>query len=354
MNTLLALVRARNQEFIRDRATFVWYLLFPFLMIFGLALIFSGDGPPLAKVGLLQATPAAREASAAVPSWVPDALRDPAIQLIPLTADTDAQRLAEAKVRQHQLDLLLSPMAYWVNQTNPKGRMLSRLLTGNASAHPTKQDAALSSRWQANSLSGDAMRYVDWLFPGALAVNMLLSCFFGTGYVVVRYRKAQILRRLKVTPITRSQFLAAQMISRWWLVMLINVVLFVGCDLLLDFAYQGGLGLLFLVLSLGAWCLISFSLALCARLTSEELADNLLDFITWPMMLLSEVWFSIEGAHPLLRRLAEFFPLTHIVRAARAVMLEGATWSQIAPQLALLTLLGCFFTMVAIALFRWE
>ena len=38
------------------------------------------------------------------------------------------------------------------------------------------------------------------------------------------------------------------------------------------------------------------------------------------MMLLSGVWFSLEGTNPMIQKVAQFLPLTHLVYGARTIM----------------------------------
>jgi ABC-2 type transport system permease protein len=90
------------------------------------------------------------------------------------------------------------------------------------------------------------------------------------------------------------------------------------------------------------------------RTRSEELADGLLNLLSWPMMIFSGAWFSLEGAHPLAQAVAQVFPMTHLVDAARRVMLDGAGLADVAPALGLMV--GSTVVLLAIAarLFRWS
>ncbi|MEZ5582710.1 MAG: ABC transporter permease [Candidatus Competibacteraceae bacterium] len=91
-----------------------------------------------------------------------------------------------------------------------------------------------------------------------------------------------------------------------------------------------------------------------ARISSEELAGGLLNMLSWPMMFLSGVWFSLEGLHPWLQKLALILPLTHLIDGARAVMIDGAGLSQIAGHLAVLIIMSGIFLWVGALSFRWE
>jgi ABC-type multidrug transport system permease subunit len=108
------------------------------------------------------------------------------------------------------------------------------------------------------------------------------------------------------------------------------------------------------VLVIGAICLISLGLMISARVTSEELAGGFLNIVTWPMMMLSGVWFSLESANEWVRQLANIFPLTHVLDAARAVMIDGAGLADIAPQLTILVIMSALFLAFGALAFRWH
>jgi ABC-type multidrug transport system permease subunit len=185
-------------------------------------------------------------------------------------------------------------------------------------------------------------------------MNMMFSCLFGVGYVIVRYRKNGFLKRLKATPLSPFQFLLAQMISRLLLIQTITAAVYIGCNEFIHFQMRGSYATLFLISLAGAICLISLGLLVASRLSSEELAGGILNLLTWPMMLLSGVWFSLEGTNPVVRKIAQVLPLTHLVDAARAIMTEGAGLADIAPHLLVLTLMSAVFLSLGSLIFRWE
>jgi ABC-type multidrug transport system permease subunit len=111
---------------------------------------------------------------------------------------------------------------------------------------------------------------------------------------------------------------------------------------------------LLLVLFAGAVSMISLGLMVAARVTSEELAGGMLNMVTWPMMMLSGVWFSMEAASDWLQNLASVFPLTHMLDAARMVMLDGAGLAGIMPQLLTLATMTLIFLTIGALSFRWH
>ena len=323
---------ARNREFFRDRSTLAWSVLLPIAIVFGFAFAFSGSAPERYTIGVL-GDPAAAE-------------RTLGIEHVDYARVRDRSRGVE-QVRQHELDLLIDAreQRYWVSDASPKGYMLERVLRG------LNVDERVYSR---ESVPGRVIRYVDWLVPGLLAMNMMFTALFGVGFVIVRYRKNGVLKRFKATPLRPAEYLIAQLGSRLMIIVVITSAIFVGSHAILDFPIQGNpLGLL-LVLIAGGICLISLGLIVAARTASEELAGGLLNLFSWPMMFLSGVWFSVEGLHPWLQIVAHGLPLTHVIDAARAVMIDGAGLAAIAPQLGLLLAMAGVFLAIGAALFRWE
>jgi ABC-type multidrug transport system permease subunit len=334
LRRIYAIFVARNREFLRDRGTLAWNFAMPVILVAGLALAFGGEGRDQFTVGVLQTAADIEEAQHPF-------LELRYIEFVFVSDEASAYR----KVERHQLDLLVSfegDGRYWVNPDSPKGYIVERLLI--------QSDAAAGGKEQ---ITGDAIRYVDWVLPGILGMNMMFSCLFGVGYVVVRYRKNGFLKRLRATPLSPAEFIIAQVASRLTLVMSVTVFLFAGTHLLLDTRMEGSYLALLLVALVGSISMVSLGLLIAARVTSEELAGGLLNMISWPMMLLSGVWFSLESAGPAVQNLAGAFPLTHVLNSARAVMLDGATIPDIAPSLVTLTLLSVVFLGLGARFFRW-
>ena len=198
------------------------------------------------------------------------------------------------------------------------------------------------------------IRYVDWVLPGILGMNMMFSCLFGVGYVIVRYRKNSVLKRLKATPLSAFEFVSAQLLSRLFIVLFMSSVVYIGCNLFFDFYMLGHYFDLLVVGVLGAFSLITLGLLVASRSKSEELIGGLLNLTSWPMMLMSGVWFSLEGAPNAVKVLADFFPLTHLVAGARKIITEGATLADISYHLGVLAVMSTVFLILGAYLFSWN
>ena len=333
---IYAIFQARNREFMRDRGTLAWNLILPVALVFGLSFAFGNDRDAY-TVGVLVEAESQELGSHPF-------LETDYIDFVPYTDIDTAMR----KIERHQLDLLVefgeSPR-YWVNPESPKGYFAEIALLHA----DTAGDAGIAKE----QITGSAVGYADWVLPGILGMNMMFSCLFGVGYVVVRYRKNGFLKRLRATPLSSFEFIAAQICSRLLLILVITTVIYTGTHLMLDTRMEGNYFTLLLVAVVGAVSLVSMGLVVSARVTSEELAGGLLNLINWPMMMLSGVWFSLEGAGPALQNIAKIFPLTHVLESARAVMLDGATLADIAPSMIALTAMSAVFLAIGAKIFRW-
>lgn len=328
MKRFLAILHARNLEFMRDRAALSWGLIFPSALMMGFALLFSNGDQKLYKVG------------------VSGELNHPFLhsRYIDFIPVEDLEK-AITKVERHQLDLLIAPdkLHYWVNSSSPAGYITEQLLKASDGETLT-----------ANKVSGKEIRYIDWLIPGVLGMNMMFSALFGIGFVIVRYRKNGVLKRLRGTPLTATEFLMAQIFSRLILILFVSVIVYIGCNLILDFSMYGAYINLFLVFTTGSLAMIALGLLIASRLKSDELAAGLTNAISIPMMLLSGVWFSLEGSPQWIIFLANLLPLTHVVDASRAIMLDGAGIIDVSHHIFVMLLMIMLFLFLGVKMFRWE
>jgi ABC-type multidrug transport system permease subunit len=329
---LLSVLHARNLEFLRDRGTLVFTLVLPVMLVIGMSFVFGGPGRPIFKVGVL--------AQQVVPASQPF-LQERYVEFVATPDESSALR----KLTHQQLDLLVDlkpPARYWVNTDSPKGYIAEKLLL------------AAVPEAQRQPVSGKAVRYVDWLFPGILGMNLMFSCLFGVGYVVLRYRKSGFLKRLHATPLSAFEFLGAQVLSRLLIILTVTTILYVGIGAIIGFHCAGSLPLLILLTVVGALSLIALGLTVAARFSSEELVGGVLNVLTWPMMLLSGIWFSLEDSPRWVQWVAHVFPLTHLLDGARAIMIDGAGLAQVASNLAYLAVTAFAFLAFGAWSFRWR
>ncbi len=358
---IIAVFKARNLEFFRDKGSLSWSLIMPIVIIVAISAAFNGDGKAQYKVGVMNALPTDNSVQALGTSDSIETANRSLNQAMAEHNKTQEKQhffnlkyvefvvyndLSEAqnRVQRHGVDLLVDwqNRQYWVNQTSPKGYVVEQLLLGQGEPY------------QREVLTGKEVRYIDWLIPGILGMNIMFGSLMGASYVIVRYRKNAVLKRLKATPLTATEFMVAQVLSRLFIVVTMAAIVFALCNWVFDFYMVGSYFTLLVVAASGALCLIALGLLISCRSQSEELVSGVSNLTTWPMMLLSGVWFSLEGASEFIIGLSKIFPLTHMLSAARAVMTDGATIADLRFELGLLLGLGALFIALAGMMFKWE
>ena len=332
--SLYAIWLARSREFYRDKSSFYWHGVLPLFIISAFYFTFNNDQATLFKVGV-------------VSSLEERTLEDEEffqlkhIQFLPQEKIDGIQ-----KVRNHKLDLLIetsSPVQYWVNDSSNNGYIVEQLLK-----------KSLNKKLKKESFITQPARYIDWVFPGILALSIMFGCLWGVGYTIVIYRDEGYLKRLHATPLKSYTFLLGQLFSRLVIVLIITSVIFITGSLLISLEAQGSYLSLIICYFLGAISLSSIGLLVSSRTRSKEFVDQILNFVTWPLFIFSEMWFSLEGAPIWLQNFSKILPLTHLIASTREIMLEGASLYQVQDHLWVMMLFSGIVLTLAVVLFKWN
>ena len=342
LKRFITLTISRTKEFYRDRSALGWNILFPFLVIIGFSFIFNQDKQTQFKVGELQ------NSGTVINSEIVENYKAFRATRFIEFVSFDKETPAIEKLRHHRIDFLINKNTgrYWVSSSSPKGYMVEKLLMASISSGKTAT--------RKETITGEEIPYIEWLFPGILAMNIMFSSLFGVGYTIVRYRKNGVLKRISVAPVRTFEFLTAQVVSRMIVITATTVFVYAGCSWLYDFSNRGSYFALFVVFLLGGFSLVSLGLLVASRSSSEEFAGGILNLLTWPMMFLSEVWFSLEGANPVVITISKIFPLTHMTSAARSIMNDGATLAEIKEPVILMAAMSLVFITLGSFFFSWQ
>jgi len=337
---------ARNYEFVRDKAGFGWNILFPFLIVAGFGIIFSSDTRSEYKIGVF---PVSSESMVIEQLEIPEKLKT--YKYIKIVPFADLEQGLD-RLRHHKVDILLKNSfddpGYWISDTSPKGYLMEKLV--KESMIPEEVFKLKVTKEQVN---GRQIRYIDWLFPGILGMNVMFSALFGVGFVIVRYRRIGVLKRLKATPVTAFEYLTAQMVSRVVILLSTSFLVWLGCDMLFSFQMRGSYFDAAVVFLVGTVSLISLGLIFACRGTNEEFTNGIINFICWPMMFLSEVWFSLEGSTEWVKNFAKVFPLTHFLNALRQIINDGANLSQVSSEILILSVMSFVCLSIGSLFFSW-
>ncbi len=197
-------------------------------------------------------------------------------------------------------------------------------------------------------------RYIDFLLPGLLAMGIMNSCLWGSGWSLIEFRIKKLLRRLMATPLTKPQFLISHLSMRVFLSGIEFLFLTLFGFFLFEVEMQGsllGLGMIFLsgnIAFSGAAILIS------SRASNTQVANGLINAFTLPMMLMSGVFFSYHNFPAFLERLASYFPLTILADSLREIFNEGSGFSSIVFPSLQLIVFGIICFLIGLKFYKWD
>lgn len=336
---LVQLTLVRFREFLREPEAIFWVFIFPILLAAGLGIAFRNRPAEVLKV-------------ASVTPELTKALRQEKL------LDTEQLSVAQARqaLRQGKIAMFVEPapgggVRYEYDDTNSEGRS-ARMLADRAVQRSAGRTDPVASSDQIMREPGS--RYIDFLIPGLLGMNLMGSGIWGLGFAIVDARRKKLMKRLIATPMPKHYYLLSFLLSR--LVMLVvEVVAILGFGLLAFRVPLRGSPLdLAALCVLGSLSFSALGLLIASRVKTIEAASGLMNVVMMPMWIVSGVFFSSERFPDILQPVIRALPLTAMIDALRANMLQGASLTQVAPELAVLTawLILCF--ALALKLFRWR
>ncbi len=340
---LVELVKARLREFFREPGYVFWVFGFPLLMAMGLGLAFRSKAPDPPRIAVT--TSVSPEAARAL-------LSSQRVRAEVLERAAGKRALART-----QLDLLVdqaspsAPPTLHYDAAQEKG-LLARAVTFDLLQRAAGQRDVLNVVETTTSEKGS--RYVDFLMPGLLGLNLMGSSMWGIGFNLVLARKRRLLRRYAVTPMRRSHFLLSYFFSRSVFLVAELAVLIAFGHLVFGTEVQGGLVRLIVVASLGAAAFAALGLMIGARLESTEVANGWMNFVQLPMWLLSGSFFSYERFPEWLQLPIRLLPLTAVNDALRGIYNDATPLAGLSFELGVMAAWGIAGFAIAIRRFRWH
>lgn len=341
---LTQLVLARIREFHREPEVVFWVYGFPALMVIALGLAFR-ERPVEAVSVDIQAGPYAAIAEKAL-------------------AESDrfkTKTLPEAEARRQlrtgKVDLVVvvksadpPTLEYVYDEARPESVLARRTVDDAIERSLGRKDRA---RTTDAHVTEPGARYIDFLVPGLLGMSIMGGGLWGVGFVIVDMRVRKVLKRLLATPMRRTDFLGAIMISRLVLLIPEVIVLLVISWLLFGVTVFGSLATLLLLIVIGAGAFAGLGLLVASRAKTIEAVSGLMNLVMLPMWLTSGIFFSSERFPELMQPIIRALPLTLLIDALRSVMLEGASLTSQLLRIGALIAWGGISFAIALRYFRW-
>jgi len=342
LHPLVELTMTRVREFLREKEAVFWVFIFPVLMTFALGIAFRNTAPDKTLIAI-ESGPKASETASLVS-------RSPEIGATVLSPDEAAQALRSGKV-----SIVVKPVAdsfeYRFDPTRPESRAARLLVDDVLQRGKGRTDVVGVGETRVTE---PGARYVDFLVPGLIGMNMMGSGLWGLGFTVVIARSRKILKRFAATPMRRSHYLLSFMLSRLVFLVLEVAAVIIFATLAFGFTVRGSWLSVALITVLGGFTFSGVGLLVAARPTTIEGVSGLMNFIMLPMWLLSGTFFSSERFPQILQPFIQALPLTALNNVLRALMNEGATLSSNWIPIAILLAWCVVSFVVALKIFRWQ
>ncbi|MFO0905953.1 MAG: ABC transporter permease [Pirellulales bacterium] len=345
------LVIARVREFYREPEAVFWVYGFPLLMATALGIAFRNQ--PIEKLNV-DVVAAAGESGAVADSsrWIAETLRGQERFVVREVSDVEGRR----RIRSGKTDVLViggpEKAASYLFDFTRKESHLARNAVDDALQRAAGRVDVVHSENQSFDEPGG--RYIDFLVPGLLGMSLMGGGLWGVGYVIVDMRIRKLLKRFLATPMRRSHFLAAVLTSRLLFLLPEVLVLLLFSRIAFGVQSQGSLLSVLLLILLGALAFAGIGLLVASRAKTLESVSGLMNLVMLPMWVLSGIFFSSDRFPEAVQPAIKLLPLTQVIDALRAVMLDGMPLtSQWQPILGL-TLWATASFGLALRWFRWN
>ena len=341
-NPLFQLIACNIRGYLREPEAIFWTYGFPLLMVIGLGVAFDSSGQQPLKFDVVEGRTAKRILSSlgSNPSF--------AITVKP-------KEEALTRLRRNKTPLVVAWKAsggyeYYYDPSNP-GAKTARLAVDEALQRSAgRRDLVGVSDVK---MTAPGSRYVDFLVPGLIGMNLMGGGMWGIGFVLVDMRLKKLLKRLLGTPMRRPQFLLSIIGTRVIFFLPEAFFLLIAAHFLFGIPMEGSLASIVVVAFLGAMSFAGLGLLAASRAQRIETISGIMNLIMLPMWLCSGIFFSAERFPDFMQPFVQALPLTQLIGALRAVILEGQSLlSQTFPLLYLLLWATLTF-IVALKLFRW-
>jgi ABC-type multidrug transport system permease subunit len=340
---LVELTLARLREIFREPEALFWAFIFPILMSVAMAIAFPSSGSAPVPVGIRQGdgADALRASLTASKALTP--------RLVPAADESRA-------LRDGEVDLVIipgTPPTYRFDPARAESRT-ARLVLDDV----LKRAAGRPDPWTAleEHVSVPGSRYVDWLIPGLVGMGIIATSVWGIAFSIVQARMRKLLKRMVASPMRRSHYLLAQVLARLlFLLPEVAVPLLFG-RYVIGMPLRGSLAAVAVVSLAGALSCGGLGVLIASRTKTFEAISGLVNLILLPMWIGSGVFFSASRYPAVLQPFVQALPLTAIVDALRAIILEGASLAspQVATELAIMAAWGIIPFAIALRIFRWR
>jgi ABC-type multidrug transport system permease subunit len=337
-SSLYQLTSARFRLFLREPEALFWVFIFPILLAVGLGIAFRNRPPDVLPV-------------AATTSQLTQALAaDPGLRATTMDQAAGTHALAIGNIQLLAVQTAQG-VDYKFDDTNPDGRLARLLADRDLQSAAGRHDAVAASNDLIHEVGA---RYIDFVVPGLLGMNLMGSAIWGIVFAVVEARQKKLLKRLVASPMPRWQYLASFLLSRILLLVIEVVVFLAFARLAFGVPFRGSLAQLAFLCLLTSLVFAALGLLIASRARTMEAASGLMNLVMLPMWILSGVFFSASRFPAVIQPFVRALPLTAANDALRANMLQGIGLAHLTAPVAILLAWLVVPFAVSLRIFRWR
>ena len=371
---LWQLIAALFREIIREPGVMFWGILFPILMSLGLGLAFTKKADVIRKVAIINISDRSsagsenstvagflekqceKNTSGDYNAWkwkytIKDEKLGNSIFLFYIMKWDDAIRF----LKRGTINVLLlgknDSIEYHFDPMNPDAQLTYLKLStivGNG------QIQTIQGNSEIKPLTVTGTRYIDFLVPGLIAMGVMMSSMWGISYGIIEKRSKKLLRRLVATPMRKSHFLIALITVRITMNFIESLVLFLFALFAFKMTIQGNISALILIFLAGNIAFAGIAVFVSSHTSNTEVGNGLINFVVFPMMVLSGIFFSYQNFPDWSLPVIKNLPLTMLTDGIRSIFNEGAGYHEVAIPILILLAIGTLFFTVGLKIFKWH
>jgi len=343
-SSLAQLTLVRFREFVREPEAVFWTFIFPVLLAVGLGIAFRNKPADAVPVAVVRSATGGDSLAARL-------ARAPGLRVEVLDDSAAARALRTGGVALVVAADAGGAVEYRFDDTRPEGRSARFLVDEAVQRTAGRADPVRVAERQVRERGS---RYIDFVVPGLLGMNIMAGGIWGLGFAIVEARRRNLLKRLVSTPMPRYEYLLSFLLSRFVFLLLEGGLILGSSMLLFDVPIRGSLLQLFVVSIVAALSFGGLGLLIASRAKTTEGVSGLMNLAMLPMWVLSGVFFSSANFPKAAQPIIQALPLTATNNALRATMLQGAGWEAVLPSLAIIVAWGVVSFAVALRIFRWR
>jgi len=373
-NQLWLLTSALFREIIREPGVLFWGILFPILMSLGLGIAFTKKPDVLRKVAVISS--AERSGNDRDTGIIRSFLYDNCEKNIPTEEETYRWKyvIKDEKLgnsiflfyemnwdealkflKRGTINILLLEQGetaeYHFDPMNPDAQLTYLKLSGIIGKGEIK---TVKSNSEIKPLTLTGTRYIDFLVPGLITMGVMMSCMWGISYGLIEKRSKKLLRRLVATPMKKSHFLIALITVRITMNFIESLVLFVFALFAFKMTIQGDISALILIFIAGNFAFAGIAVFVSSNTSNTEVGNGLINFVVFPMMVLSGIFFSYQNFPDWSIPVIKMLPLTMLTDGIRSIFNEGAGYHDVTIPILILTATGVIFFSAGLKIFKWH